>query len=117
MPTSDAAKRASDIITTHILANNAGKWAAIKLHDGDSDGTAYDTRGHAIRHQLHPQYCMYIKIPLDGMPPEHAERLLAFHRKLYDQGFFLTDPEDKRHAVVPYTQEQFRKTMTQKDVR
>ncbi len=108
---SDAARRCSDAVRLHIAAGMAGKWAAIRLSDGGSDGTAYDSRADAIRHQLHETQCAYVKIPLDDMPPDHAERFLAFHRKAYDAGFRLTDPDDRREPVMPYTREGFRTFM------
>lgn len=106
---SDAAKRCSDTVRLHIVAGAAGKWAAIRLADGGSDNVAYDTRADAIRHQLHETQCAYVKIPPDDMPPEHAESYLAFHRKAYDAGFRLTDPDDRREVVMPYTREALRK--------
>ena len=110
-PVSDAARRCSDTIRLHIVAKMAGRWAAIRLSDGGSDGVAYDTRADAIRHQLHETQCAYVKIPPDDMPPEHAERFLAFHRKAYDAGFRLTDPDDRREVIMPYTLERFRDLM------
>lgn len=89
----DYARRASYEINIHVAADNAGKWAAIRLHDGGSDGTAYDTRADAVRHQLHEQYCCYVKIPPDGMSPEDAMRYISLHRGFYDAGFRFIDPE------------------------
>ena len=105
---SDAAKRCSDMIRLHIVAGQAGRWAAVRLSDGGSDGVAYDSRPDAIRHQLHESQCAYVKIPRDDMPPEHAERYLAFHRLAYEAGFRLVDPEDRREVIMPYTREAFR---------
>lgn len=103
---SDAAKRCSDAIRMHIACGMAGKWAAIRLSDGSSDNTAYDTRWDAVRHQLHETQCAYIKIPLDDMPPHHAALYLAFHRKAYASGFRMSsDVADKRQVVMPYTSE------------
>lgn len=100
---SDAAKRCSDIIKLHILAGMGGRYAAIRLSDGGSDDTVYDTRADAIRHQLHEQQCAYIKIPHDNMPVEHAERFLKIQRDLYDAGFRLCDPDHE--LVSPITNE------------
>lgn len=101
---SDAAKRCSDQIRLHIVAGMGGKYAAIRLSDGGSDGVPYDTRREAIRHQLHEQQCAYIKIPLDNMPPEHAERFLAIQRELYDKGMRFCDP-DGPELISPITVE------------
>jgi hypothetical protein len=101
---SDAAKRCSDHIRLHILAGMGGKYAAIRLSDGGSDGIAYDTRRDAITHQLHEQQCAYIRIPLDSMPVDHAERFLQIQRDLYDRGFRLCDP-DGPELISPITTE------------
>lgn len=110
VPYSDSAKRCSDAIRLHIVAGMAGRYAAIRLSDGGSDGVAYDTRRDAIRHQLHEQQCAYIKIPPDAMPPEHAERFLAIQRELYDAGFRLNDP-DGPELIMPTNMEDLRGAM------
>lgn len=96
---SDAARRCADIITGHIVLGNSGRWAAIRLSDGGSDGIPYDTRADAIRFQLHETQCAYVKIPIDRMEPQHAEIFLRFNRLAYDAGFRLTDPDDKRELI------------------
>lgn len=100
----DYARRASYEINIHVAAGNAGKWAAIRLHDGGSDGVPYDTRGDAIRHQLHEQYCTYIKVPPDGMPPDEAMKLISLYRMFYDAGFRFIDP-DGPEPIIPSKQE------------
>lgn len=89
----DSARRCSDAVRLHISMGMAGKWAAIRLRDGGSDGTAYDTRRDAINHQIHEQLCAYIKIPPDDMPVEHAMRFLVLQRKVYDAGMRFSDPD------------------------
>lgn len=92
---SDAARRCSDVINLHVAAhkfNAFGKWAAIRLSDGGSDGVLYDTKADAVRHQLHETQCAYVCIPADGMGPREAEIYLEFNRKLYDNGMRLSDP-------------------------
>lgn len=110
VPFSDDAKRCSDQIRLHIVAGMQGKWAAIRLSDGGSDGIAYDTREDAIRHQLHEKQCAYIKIPWDDMPPEHAERFLAIQRELYDAGFRFCDPEGFG-PIIPMNMEDLRNSI------
>jgi hypothetical protein len=90
---SDAAKRCSDIVTLHAICGQVGRWVAIKLADGDSDGVVYDHRADAVRHQLHEQLCAYVQIQPGGMQPCEAEVFLKYHRALYDAGFRLPDPE------------------------
>lgn len=95
---SDAANRCSDIIRLHITMGQAGRWCAIRLADGGSDGKVYDTRADAIRHQLHEQQCAYVYIPPDNMTPKDAEHYLALHRKLYDRSMRLADPDVEIHT-------------------
>jgi len=90
---SDAGRRCSDAVRMHIAAGGVGRYIAVKLTDGSNDGNLYDTRADAIRHQLHETQCMYVKIPADDMPPEHATRLLVLSRKVYDAGAHFTDPD------------------------
>lgn len=93
MVPSDAAKRCSDEITFAVLAGNVGRWIAIRLSDGGSDARTYDTKAEAVRFQFHENFCCYILVPADGMPPADAERFLQINRDLYANGARLADPE------------------------
>jgi hypothetical protein len=98
----DAAKRASEAVHVHIFALGhaaIGKWVAIRLADGGSDGKLYDTKAEAVRYQLHENMCAYVCIPPGGMPPEDALVYLRVNRQLYDNGMRLADPD--KHVVVP----------------
>lgn len=95
---SDAALRACDNVNLHIAAIGPeayGKWVAIRLSDGGSDGALYDTRADAIRHQMHWSQCCYLMIPPFGvmLTPREAESYLTLHRSMYDAGYRLQDPE------------------------
>lgn len=102
---SDAAKRCSDVvgqvITDHLAEILLGRriWLAIRLSDGGYDGSLYDHRADAVRHQLHESLCAYLLVPPTGMPPRDAEAFLRFHRQAYDAGHRLTDPEQP--AYIP----------------
>lgn len=97
---SDAANRCSDVIRLHIVAGMAGKWAAIRLSDGGSDGIPYDRRREAVRAQLHETQCAYVKIPPDDMSPRSAEVFLQANRDLYDAGYRFTDPEQDIEPIL-----------------
>lgn len=90
----DAARRMAAAITLHAMAGSIGRWAAVRLADGGSDKTAYDSRGDAIRHQLHSEHCLYILIPPDGMTTGQADRVLDFWRQAHDAGLRPVDPVD-----------------------
>jgi hypothetical protein len=104
--TLDLGKRASDTINLHVIGGNAGKWVALRLSDGGSDGIPYDTRRDAIRHQLHEQLCCYVKVPPDGMPANDAMRFILVNRALYAAGFRLADPDDEREPIYPMNDEE-----------
>lgn len=104
----DSARRASDQIRLHLLANRdqaIHSWVAIRLSDGGSDGILYDYKHQAVRHQLHEYQCAYVLIPPDGMSPRAAEVFLRFHRHLYDSGFRLADPDKDLEVVMPNRRE------------
>jgi hypothetical protein len=97
---SDPGKRCSAIVMQAIADGYAGYWIAIRLSDGGTDGVLYWARDSAVKHQLTESQCAYIQIPPDSMPPEEADTFLQFHRKCYDAGFRLTDP-DGPEPVAP----------------
>lgn len=90
----DAAKRASDAVGLHLIGKGKdaiGRYLAIRLSDGGSDNVLYDTRGDAMRHQLHENYCAYLRIPPTGTTPKKAFVFLAYMRQFYDNGGRFTD--------------------------
>jgi hypothetical protein len=84
----------ADTVTLHAIAGSAGKWCAIRLQDGTSDNTAYDSRSEALSHQFHPEHTTYLLIPPGGMSLDEADRVLAFWRQVHDAGFRAVDPVD-----------------------
>lgn len=97
---SDEAKRASDIINGYFayfpLDRLLHSWVAIRLSDGGSDGTLYDSKRDAVRHQSDEFLCAYISLRNcpNGVKPLEAERFLAWTRAAYRAGFRLPDPDD-----------------------
>lgn len=89
---SDAAKRCADIVSLAAVAGCAGRFVAIRLADGGYDGTLYDSREDAIRHQPSPDRCTYVLVPPGGMAAHEAEALLDYWRKLADSGVHDDDP-------------------------
>lgn len=96
---SDPAKRCADNINLHWHAigyDSVGKWVAIKLIDGSSDGVLYDRKQEAVRHQSdEKQYCYVRLIGSIQMTECEAELFLDINRRLYDAGFRMTDPDSK----------------------
>lgn len=91
----DASRRCADTVNLHIHADrgNVGKYVAIRLSDGGSDNTVYNTKADAVNHQLHETQCAYVRIPPDGMTVAEAASYLQFNRNAYDAGFRLSDPD------------------------
>jgi hypothetical protein len=113
---SDAAKRASDIVTAYAVFvpydELIGKWVAIRLADGGHDGTLYDSKRDAIRHQLDEYHCAYFSYrnAPAGMKAKEAQVWLDYHRAAYDRGFRVPDPDDQcggPEIIMPVTNEQF----------
>lgn len=102
----DAARRCAEAYNFQLTAhgmNASGKWIAVKLADGSSDATLYDSKADAVRHQLHENLCAYICIMPARMPVDDALSVLRTHRKLYDAGMRLSDPD--KHVQLPTRRE------------
>lgn len=98
---SDAAKRASDNINAYITFMEwdelKRKWMAIRLSDGGYDGTLYDSKQDAVRHQSDQYTCAYVAFRnlVQGARPSEMELFLKFNRDAYAAGFRLPDPDDR----------------------
>lgn len=97
---SDEAKRASDIVNGYIAFMDwdelVHKWIAIRLSDGGHDGTLYDTKRDAVRHQLDEFLCAYVSMRnlIGGTSARDMEIFLKWNRDAYDAGFRLPDPRE-----------------------
>lgn len=85
----EAGKRMADALNAHVVftAGSFGRWVAIRLEDGSSDGVLYDTRADAIRHQLHDTLCWYEPIRPSSYSPDECALLLVYARAAYDAGW------------------------------
>lgn len=93
---SDRGRRMADAVNTALLGQGqsiCGRWMAIRLSDGGSDGRVYDTKSDAVRHQLHRTQCYYVTITPDGITPAVASRMLDMAEQWYDAGIDLADPQ------------------------
>lgn len=100
----DAAKRAADQHNLHIAAgahNAVGKWIAIALADGDSDGVLYDSKTDAIRHQHHNEmYYMFVCVGPASLSVCEMASFLHTNRMMHDAGIPLTDPREVIRRVT-----------------
>lgn len=97
----DAAKRVSDTVNLHLVAQTdikdaTGKWVAFLLCDGTSDGNLYDEKDDAIRHQSDPKACCYLKITPDGISVQDAVHYLRINRHP------MIDTTAPEHKINPY---------------
>jgi hypothetical protein len=103
----DAAKRVADGYNLHRVARGyevVGKILAFRLADGTSDGTAYDSKPDAVRHQRHGErFCMFVRIRTSSMTVCEAATLLRSARMLYDLGHHQGDLSHPRGGlqVIP----------------
>lgn len=85
----DVARRAADQVNVHVLAQGTavhGRYVAIRLSDGGSDGNLYDTRVEAIRHQMRPDSCAYSRIAVGGTTPKQMWIFIVYMRQVYENG-------------------------------
>lgn len=81
----DAGKRAAEAVNLHLSVDrfgNMGRWVAIKLSDGSTDGVAYETWSEAVRHQHDGSWCCYLVIAPDGITPRNAATFIVINRTL-----------------------------------
>lgn len=117
-----AAKRLSDRINTLAVSHPPDMlqrgWIAVRLSDGEWDGTLYDNRRDAVRHQSNEFLCAYISTreAMGGMDVRAAFAVLSYHRAAYDAGFRLPDPDHPtggKQLVTPLTNQDFRGQLRQ----
>lgn len=99
--TADEAKRCAAAVNIHLNVAGVdaiGKWCAIRLSDGGSDMTLYDTKADAVRHQLDEFFCAYVCIPPGGMSEGDAVSWLRTMRQMREAGVRLADPD--KHVVM-----------------
>ena len=98
---SDEARRCAEAVNLHVSVDpigSIGRWVAVRLSDGRSDGNLYDTKADAVRHQLYETQCAYVCVPPGGMPVADAQVYLRAMRQLYDAGYRLADPH--KHVTM-----------------
>lgn len=96
----DAAKRFSDAVNLHISAQGdaaIGRWVAVKLSDGSSDGNLYDSRPDAVRHQINDPWCFYAHVQPGGLGVKEAWIVLSYARQAKKAGVIFAEEE----AIVP----------------
>lgn len=96
---SDAARRLSDTYNLHRAAGTTRGWIAVRLADGRSDRTVYETRAAAIVHQHHDEnWRAYISLAAPVMTICEAASVLRWHRQ--QAGLRLADRDDRRGGPV-----------------
>ena len=111
----DSAKRCADKVNLAIAAEGTvavGKWLAVRLADGDCDGTLYAVQDDAVGAMwpYERDYC-YLRVPRQWMTLCEAESFLRFNRLRYDSGM-CTMP-DPREVIRPLTRSAHEQMMDQ----
>lgn len=104
----DAANRMRDAVNLHVVAGTLGvrerhlQWIAIKLEDGRSDGTVYESRKDAVKHTaLKSRGWFYVKIGADSMGEREAIIVLQQARQAFAQGVIFAEED----PITPHLSE------------
>jgi hypothetical protein len=101
----EAGKRMAGTLNLHLAAGVTRGFAAFRLTDGTSDGTVYDCRADAIRHQLHETLCWYESLRPRSFGADECALTLAYARAAYDAGW--RNPADAPAPIKPVRLEDF----------
>lgn len=100
----DRGRRLAEHVAAARAIGGQGRWIAARLSDGATDGTVYDSKADAVRHQLDETQCAYIVVPPTPMPDAHATAYLEMHEKMYAAGYRLQDPDTQPMMTSEHTQ-------------
>lgn len=111
----EAGKRFRDALAIHQVALTrdeiiAKRYMAVRLIDGSSDMTAYETREDAVTHQLHPDVALYFPIPFERLNELTCAVLLCYARRVYDNGY---RPSTMPELFMPKRQERMWESLKQ----
>ena len=96
----DSAQRMADAVNIHLEAvgdGARGKYVAVRLADGRSDGALYDSRAQAAKAQTFDPWCFFVKVNPGGMQPREAWTVLSYARQAKKAGVIFSEEE----AIVP----------------
>ena len=108
---SDESRRLTDAHNLALAVHGKsaiGRFIACRMSDGSSDGTLYDTRTDAVRHQLHEQQCAYVCVQDAPMSYREGSGYLNYVRAVYDAGFRMPDPANGGGEIEPVPTHLFR---------
>jgi hypothetical protein len=100
----DRGRRLAEHVRAAQAIGGQGRWVAARLSDGATDGTVYDTKADAVKHQLHETQCAYLVVPPTQVPPAEATAWLELHERMYAAGYRLQDPDTQPMMTSEHTQ-------------
>lgn len=96
----DAANRMRDAVNLQVCAGALGvrarhlRWLAIRLEDGRSDGTVYESRADAVRHtQNKARGWFYVKVGAESMGEREAIIVLQQARQAFASGIVFAEQD------------------------
>jgi hypothetical protein len=98
----ETARRMAEAVLLHqqVLSQEEilrGRFLAVRLGDGGTDGTVYETRDAAVTASRNsPSRHCYFQIPLEGITAEECDLALWYTRRVYDSGH----REDPAHQLI-----------------
>jgi len=99
----EAGQRAYDSLILHKLASGVdafGKWFAVNLSDGRSDGVLYDSRRDAVRHQKGCERDRaYIPVKPGLASPKELATFIDVGRRMRDAGVAIPDVDHRNGGL------------------
>lgn len=97
----NAALRFRDAVNLQLEVHGEaahGKYIAVRLEDGRSDGNLYDTRRDATRHQINDPWCFYARVHVGGIQAKEAWTVLMYARQAKKAGIVFSEEE----VILPH---------------
>jgi len=112
----DSATRMRDVIALHRLVLSieeimAGRYVAIALSSGGSDGQVYDSREEAVKHQrasISADHVLYMRIPPSSPDAATCDTILWYARVRYDAGYRPATGHAGTDIILPQAIEGYR---------
>lgn len=80
----------------------AGRFMAVRLSDGGSDGMIYESQADAVRHQTGNQnYYLYVRIMPERLSNRSCDVMLWYGRIRHDRGYRPAGAHEGSRLILP----------------